>query len=60
MEQEASDIEQAIQQVLEAGYRTPDIAGGTTGHIATTAEIGELVSEAVAEIVDMRHAYHAV
>jgi 3-isopropylmalate dehydrogenase len=60
MEQEASDIEQAIQQVLEAGYRTPDIAGDTTGHIATTAEIGELVSEAVAEIVDMRHAYHAV
>jgi 3-isopropylmalate dehydrogenase len=60
MEQEANDIEQAIQSVLEAGYRTPDIAGDTTGHIATTAEIGELVSEAVAEIVDMRHAYHAV
>src|SRR5438445_3756965 len=60
MEQEASDIEQAIQLVLEAGYRTPDIAGETRGHMATTAEIGDLVSESLAEIVDMRHAYHAV
>jgi len=60
MEQEASDVEQAIQLVLEAGYRTPDIAGETRGHMATTAEIGDLVSESLAEIVDMRHAYHAV
>ena len=60
LEQDATDIEQAIQFVLEAGYRTPDIAVGTTGHVASTAEIGQLVSEAVAEVVDMRHAYHAV
>ena len=60
LEQEASDIELAIEHVLEAGYRTPDIASGTGGYVANTAEIGELVSEAVAEIVDMRHAYHAV
>ncbi len=60
LEQDATDIEQAIQFVLEAGFRTPDIAGGTAGCVASTAEIGKLVSEAVAEVVDMRHAYHAV
>ena len=60
LEQEASDIELAIQHVLEAGYRTPDIASGTGGYMATTSEMGELVCQAVTEIVDMRHAYHAV
>ena len=60
LEQEACDIELAIEHVLEAGYRTPDIAHGTGGYVANTEEIGELVSEAVTEIVDMRHAYHAV
>src|SRR5215510_13757672 len=60
LEQEACDIELAIEHVLEAGYRTPDIASGTGGYVANTEEIGELVSEAVTEIVDMRHAYHAV
>ena len=60
LEQDASDIELAIEHVLEAGYRTPDIASGTGGYVANTSEIGELVCEAVTEIVDMRHAYHAV
>lgn len=60
LEQEACDIERAIEHVLEAGYRTPDIASGTGGYIATTSEIGELVCQAVTEIADMRHAYHAV
>jgi 3-isopropylmalate dehydrogenase len=60
LEQEACDIELAIEHVLEAGYRTPDIANGTGGYVGNTSEIGELVSEAVTEIVDMRHAYHAV
>jgi 3-isopropylmalate dehydrogenase len=60
LEQEATDIELAIESVLEAGYRTPDIAAGSTGYVASTKEIGELVSEAVTEVVDMRHAYHAV
>ncbi len=60
LEQEASDIEQAIELVLEAGYRTPDIAGDTSGYVVSTAEIGQLVLEAVAEVIDMRHAYHAV
>ncbi|HEY6802495.1 MAG TPA: 3-isopropylmalate dehydrogenase [Pyrinomonadaceae bacterium] len=60
LEQEACDIELAIEHVLEAGYRTPDIAHNTGGYVANTKEIGELVSEAVTEVIDMRHAYHAV
>ena len=60
LEQEANDIELAINDVLEAGYRTPDIAGGTGGYVVTTSEFGELICQAVTEIADMRHAYHAV
>ena len=60
LEQEASDIELSIENVLEAGYRTPDIAEGTGGYVVTTSEMGEMICEAVTEIADMRHAYHAV
>ncbi len=60
LEQDASDIEMAIRDVLEAGYRTPDIAEGTGGYVVTTSEFGELICQAVTEIADMRHAYHAV
>ena len=60
LEREARDIEDAIQLVLESGYRTPDIMGKGMGQLATTSEIGQLVSEAIAEVVDLRHAYHAV
>ena len=60
LEQEASDIELAIEHVLEAGYRTPDIAEGTGGYVVKTDEMGEMICEAVTEIADMRHAYHAV
>src|SRR6185369_8846484 len=35
LEQDASDIETAIHDVLEAGYRTPDIAEGTGGYVVT-------------------------
>jgi len=60
LEQEAEDIEEAIRVVLSQGYRTPDIDCGTSTYVASTSEIGELVCEAVAEIAEMRHAYHAV
>ena len=60
LEDEATDIELAIQAVLDAGYRTSDIAAGTGGHSIDTAEMGRLVAEAIVEIADMRHAYHAV
>lgn len=60
LEPEAADIEEAIGSVLRAGYRTPDIASGTGGYVTTTSEMGDLVGEALAEIADLRHAYHAV
>jgi 3-isopropylmalate dehydrogenase len=60
LEHEAADIEAAISVVLDSGYRTMDIATGTSGHLIGTAEMGQLVAEAVVEIADMRHAYHAV
>ncbi|HSQ24711.1 MAG TPA: 3-isopropylmalate dehydrogenase [Pyrinomonadaceae bacterium] len=60
LEDEAADIEAAIQAVLSAGYRTRDIADGILGHIVSTNEMGQLVTEALAEFADMRHAYHAV
>jgi 3-isopropylmalate dehydrogenase len=59
LEEEAADIERAIAAVLDAGYRTRDIASGST-HVLSTAEMGQLVCEAVAEVADIRHAYHAV
>ena len=30
------------------------------GYVVTTSEFGELICQSVAEIADMRHAYHAV
>src|SRR5712692_6039752 len=60
LEPEADDIEAAIGAVLDAGYRTADIARGTHGRVVSTTEMGQLVTEAVAEFADMRHAYHAV
>ncbi len=60
LEDEAADIEAAIRSVLDCGYRTRDIAQGTSDHLIGTVEMGQLVAEAVVEIADMRHAYHAV
>ena len=60
MENEASDIEAAIENVIDAGYRTRDIAGGAAEQVVSTSEMGQLVSEAIAEVADRRHAYHAV
>jgi 3-isopropylmalate dehydrogenase len=60
LEQEAQDIEAAIEMVLNSGYRTPDIDRGQSKYIATTKEMGSLVAESIAEVADMRHSYHAV
>ena len=57
---EADDVEAAIASVLDAGYRTRDIADGNRGHMVSTTEMGQLATEAVAEFADIRHAYHAV
>ena len=58
LDDEATEIEEAIRAVLDDGYRTRDIAQG--GHPIGTAEMGALVTEAVVEIANIRHAYHAV
>jgi 3-isopropylmalate dehydrogenase len=60
LEDEAAEIEGAIQSVLSDGYRTRDIADDILGQVVSTREIGQLVTEAIAESADMRHAYHAV
>ena len=63
LEQEARDIEEAILTVLEAGHRTADLNGygeSSGNSAATTAEMGLLVAESLAEIADRRFAYHAV
>jgi 3-isopropylmalate dehydrogenase len=60
LEREAQDVEASIRAVLERGYRTADIQGSDGRCIVGTEEMGTLVADAVAEIADMRHAYHAV
>ena len=57
LEAEASAVEGAIQEVLEWGYRTPDLGDGER---VNTAEMGTLVEQALADILDRRHSYHAV
>lgn len=59
LEDEPSDIEAAIENVLDAGYRTRDIAGDADRFVSTT-EMGQRVTESLAEVADRRHAYHAV
>jgi len=60
LEREAQDVETSIRLVLERGYRTADIQGHSGKYIVCTSEMGTLVVEALAELADMRHAYHAV
>jgi 3-isopropylmalate dehydrogenase len=60
LEQEADDIEAAISEVLEAGYRTADLARGKTRQVVSTSDMGSLVEEALMGILDRRYAYHAV
>ncbi len=60
LEREASDIETAIRGALESGYRTEDLRGAQGRYTIGTSEMGALVADRVAELADMRHAYHAV
>jgi 3-isopropylmalate dehydrogenase len=62
LEQDAKAVEQAVHKVLEAGYRTADIARGQQpGQTpVTTQEMGKLVHQALAESIDRRQAMHAV
>ena len=62
LDQDARAVEQAVQKVLDAGYRTADIARGQQpGQTpVSTQEMGKLVHQALAESIDRRQAMHAV
>jgi 3-isopropylmalate dehydrogenase len=60
LEQGAQDIEAAIREALITGYRTPDLNRGRVKYQANTSEMGRAVENALAEVMDRRHAYHAV
>jgi 3-isopropylmalate dehydrogenase len=62
LEQDAKAVEQAVNKVLDAGYRTADIARGQQpGQTpVTTQEMGKLVHQALTESIDRRQAMHAV
>lgn len=59
LEHEAHELEEAMRVVLTRGYRTRDLVGDAM-NFSTTSEMGTLVTEALGEIADMRHSYHAV
>jgi 3-isopropylmalate dehydrogenase len=66
LEPDAKAVEQAVHKVLDAGYRTADIAAKNTSAQqpgqtpVTTQEMGKLVHQALAESIDRRQAMHAV
>jgi len=60
MEQEARDIEAAIADVLREGFRTADLKAGRHRAILSTEQMGEQIERALYDVVDRRHAYHAV
>ena len=61
LEQDAAAVEQAVHKVLNAGYRTADIARGVANtQLVSTQEMGKQVHQALAESIDRRQSMHAV
>jgi 3-isopropylmalate dehydrogenase len=60
LQDDAFDVENAIREVLESGYRTADLARDKTKLVLTTDQMGKLVEQQLAEVMDRRRAYHAV
>jgi 3-isopropylmalate dehydrogenase len=62
LESEAADVESAIEMVLAEGWRTADLLrGGPPGaRRVGTSEMGALVERALADVMNIRQAYHAV
>lgn len=60
MPEAARNVEEAINAVLEAGYRTADIARGRNPQIVGTREMGTLVANAITDMHERQFAYHAV
>jgi 3-isopropylmalate dehydrogenase len=59
LEADAKAVETAVLKVLDAGYRTADIARGSSQTVSTQ-EMGKLVHQALAQSIDRRQAMHAV
>jgi 3-isopropylmalate dehydrogenase len=59
LETDAKAIETAVNQVLDAGHRTADIARGDAQTV-TTQQMGKLVHQALVENIDRRQSMHAV
>ncbi len=59
MSHEAADLEQAIQQVLNDGHCTADLARKGK-NVVSTSEMGQLVEHRFAAMLDRRFSYHAV
>jgi len=62
LEQDARAVEQAVNKVLDEGYRTADIARGQASdqQTVTTQEMGKRVHQALAESIDRRQSLHGV
>jgi len=59
MDKEAAEIEHAIEDALEHGARTRDLAAPGERALSTR-DMGQAVVDALHEIRDRRHSYHAV
>ena len=53
LEADAIAVESAVLKVLDSGYRTADIAGGS-GQIVTTQQMGKVVYKVLMEVMDKR------
>jgi len=62
LDQEAAAIEAAVNQVLDAGYRTADILRGNQPgpQLVTTKEMGLHVHSALTHLIDTRQSMHGV
>jgi 3-isopropylmalate dehydrogenase len=56
----AAALENAINDVLEQGYRTTDIANVGCEKVVSTSEIGSLVASRAVEYANVNYSYHAV
>jgi 3-isopropylmalate dehydrogenase len=58
-ERDAADLEQAIDTALHAGARTRDLAAPGERALSTR-EMADAIEQALVELRDQRHSYHAV
>ncbi|MFA5908282.1 MAG: 3-isopropylmalate dehydrogenase [Vicinamibacterales bacterium] len=59
MEKQAAEIDHAIEDALAAGARTRDLAGPGE-RVLSTQEMGQAIEDALTDVRDRRHSYHAV